>query len=93
MSRYANTSDLTSRVHDHCGIIHFQFILFSLHYITLYCAFTIDLTMILIISVTNVNYNIQIKNITFTKNYVKQLIELIYKATINELFNAVHSEV
>ena len=49
--------------------------------------------MTLIVSVTSVNYNDQIKDITFTKNYVKQLIESIHKATINELFNAVHSEV
>ena len=42
---------------------------------------------------TNVNYNIQIKNITFIKNYIKQLIELIYKMTTSELFNAAHSKV
>ena len=42
---------------------------------------------------TSVNYSIQIKDITFIKNYVKQLIESIYKATVNELFNAVYSEV
>ena len=42
---------------------------------------------------TSVNYNIQIKNITFTKNYIKQLIESIYKTTVNELFNAAHSEI
>ena len=46
-----------------------------------------------IVFVTNVNYNIQIKNITFTKNYVKQLIESTHKATVNELFNAVYSKV
>ena len=28
-----------------------------------------------------------------TKNYIKQLIRLIYKITVNELFNAAHSEV
>ena len=42
---------------------------------------------------TTVNYNIQIKNITFTKKYIEQLIESIYKATMNELFNAAHLEV
>ena len=42
---------------------------------------------------TNVNYNIQIKDITFTKNYVKQLIESTHKAIMNELFNAAHSKV
>ena len=42
---------------------------------------------------TNVNYNIQIEDIIFTKNYIKQLIELIHKMTMNELFNAAHSEV
>ena len=41
----------------------------------------------------NINYNIQIKDITFTKNYIKQLIESIYKATVSELFNAAHSKV
>ena len=46
-----------------------------------------------IVFMTNVNYNIQIKDITFTKNYIKQLIESIHKATMNELFNAVHSEI
>ena len=46
-----------------------------------------------IVFVTNVNYNIQIKDITFIKSYVKQLIESIHKATVNELFNAAHSEV
>ena len=49
--------------------------------------------MISIVFKTNVNYNIQIKNITFTKNYVKQLIESTHKATVNELFNAAHSKV
>ena len=49
--------------------------------------------MILIVSVTSVNYNIQVKDITFTKNYVKQLIEPIYKATVSKLFNVAHSEV
>ena len=49
--------------------------------------------MILIVFVTNVNYNIQIKDITFTKNYIKQLIESIHKTTVNELFNVAHSEV
>ena len=42
---------------------------------------------------TSVNYNIQIKDIIFIKNYIKQLIESIYKATVNELFNAAHSEI
>ena len=46
-----------------------------------------------IILVASVNYNIQIKNITFVKNYIEQLIELIYKTTVNEQFNAAHSEV
>ena len=46
-----------------------------------------------IILMTNINYNIQIKNITFTKNYIKQLIESIYKMIMNELFNAAHSKV
>ena len=46
-----------------------------------------------IVFVTNINYNIQIKDIIFTKNYVEQLIESIHKATVNELFNAAHSEV
>ena len=49
--------------------------------------------MISIIFVTNINYNIQIKDITFTKNYVKRLIESIHKATMNELFNAAHLKV
>ena len=49
--------------------------------------------MISIVFMTNVNYNIQAKNIIFTKNYVKQLIESTHKAIINELFNAAHSEV
>ena len=49
--------------------------------------------MTLIVFVTNVNYNIQIKDITFTKNYVKQLIESIYKVIVNELFDIVHSKV
>ena len=49
--------------------------------------------MISIVFMTNVNYNIQIKNITFIKNHVKQLIESIHKTTVNELFNATHSEV
>ena len=48
--------------------------------------------MISIIFMTNVNYNIQIKNIIFIKNYVKQLIESIYKAIMNELFNAAYSK-
>ena len=42
---------------------------------------------------TNIYYNTQIKDITFTKNYVKQLIESIYKTTVSKLFNAAHSEV
>ena len=42
---------------------------------------------------TNVNDNIQIKDITFTKNYVEQLIESIYKTTMSELFNAAHSKI
>ena len=46
-----------------------------------------------IVFITNVNYNIQIKDITFIKNYVEQLIESIYKATVNKLFNAAHSKV
>ena len=46
-----------------------------------------------IVFVTNVNYNIHIKDITFTKNYVKQLIEPIHKTIMNELFNAAYSEV
>ena len=45
-----------------------------------------------IVLVTSVNYNIQIKNITFIKNYVEQLIESIHKATVNELFNVAHSK-
>ena len=49
--------------------------------------------MISIVFVTSVNYNIQIKDITFIKNYIKQLIELIYKVTMNELFNAAHSKI
>ena len=49
--------------------------------------------MILIVLVTNVNYTIQIKDITFIKSYVKQLIESIHKTTVNNLFNAVHSEI
>ena len=49
--------------------------------------------MISIIFMTNVNYNIQIKNITFTKNYIKQLIELIHKTIVNELLNPTHSKV
>ena len=44
--------------------------------------------MISIISVTSVNYNIQIKNVIFIKSHVKQLIESIYKTTVSELFNA-----
>ena len=46
-----------------------------------------------IISVTNVNYNIQIKDIILIKSYVEQLIESIHKATVSELSNAVHSEI
>ena len=46
-----------------------------------------------IVFMTNVNYNIQIKDITFAKNYIKQLIESIYKTTVNELFNTAHSKV
>ena len=46
-----------------------------------------------IVSVTNVNYNIQIKNIIFTKNYVEQLIESLHKATVNKLFNVIRSEI
>ena len=46
-----------------------------------------------IIFMTNVNYNIQVKDIIFTKNYIKQLIESIHKATMNELYNAAHSKV
>ena len=46
-----------------------------------------------IVFVTNVNYNIQVKDITFTKNYIKQLIESIHKRIINELFNAAHSKI
>ena len=42
---------------------------------------------------TSVNYNIQIKDITFTKNYIEQLIESIHKATVSELFNAAYSKV
>ena len=49
--------------------------------------------MTLIVFMININYNIQIQNITFTKNYVKQLIESIHKVTMSELFNAAHSEV
>ena len=49
--------------------------------------------MISIVSVTNVNYNIQIKDITFIKNYIKQLIESIHKTTVNELFNVAYSEI
>ena len=49
--------------------------------------------MISIVFMTNVNYNIQIKDITFIKNHVKQLIESIHKTTVNELFNTAHSEV
>ena len=49
--------------------------------------------MTLIVFVTNVNYNSQIKNITFTKNYINQLIRSIYKVTVSELFNATHSEI
>ena len=49
--------------------------------------------MISIVFVTNDNYNIQIKNITFIKSYVKQLIESIYKTTISKLFNAAHVKV
>ena len=46
-----------------------------------------------IVFMTSVNYNIQVKNIIFTKNYVKQLIESTHKATMNELFDAAHSKV
>ena len=46
-----------------------------------------------IVFITNINYNIQIKDITFIKTHIKQLIESIYKATVSELFNAVHSKV
>ena len=46
-----------------------------------------------IVFVTNVNYNIQIKDITFIKNYIKQFIESIHKATMNKLFNAAHLEI
>ena len=46
-----------------------------------------------IVFVTNVNYNIQIKNTTFIKNYMKQLIESIHKAIVSKLFNAIHSEI
>ena len=42
---------------------------------------------------TSINYNIQIKNITFIKSYVKQLIESIHKMTMSELFNTAHSEI
>ena len=52
-----------------------------------------SLAMTSIIFMTNVNYNIQIKDITFTKNYIKQLIESIHKTTVSELFNAAHSKV
>ena len=46
-----------------------------------------------IVFMTNVNYNIQVKNIIFTKNYIEQLIESIHKTTMSELFNAAHSKV
>ena len=46
-----------------------------------------------IIFVTNVNYNIQIKDITFVKNYIEQLIRSIHKMIMNELFNAAHLKV
>ena len=49
--------------------------------------------MTLIIFMTNVNYNIQIKDITFIKNYINQLIESIHKATVSELFNIAYSKV
>ena len=49
--------------------------------------------MISIVSVTNINYNIQIKDIIFIKSYVKKLIESTRKATVNELFNIAHSKV
>ena len=49
--------------------------------------------MILIVFVISVNYNIQIKNITFIKSYIKQLIESIHKATVNKLFNVAYSKV
>ena len=43
--------------------------------------------------VTNINYNIQIKNITFIKNYAEQLIESIHKTIVNKLFNVAHSKI
>ena len=49
--------------------------------------------IISIVFVINVNYKIQIKNIIFTNNYVKQLIESVYKATVKELFNIAYSKV
>ena len=52
-----------------------------------------NFAMTSIVFMTNVNYNLQVKNITFTKNYIEQLIELIYKATVSELFNIAHSKV
>ena len=39
--------------------------------------------MILIKFVTDANYNIQIKNIIFTKVYVEKSFNLIYKNIIN----------
>ena len=72
---------------------HFHFILFLLYCVILCCVFIVSLAMTSIVSVTNVNHNIQIKDITFTKSYVEQLIESIHKTIMNELFNAVHSEV
>ena len=49
--------------------------------------------MILIKSVIDANYNIQFKNVIFTKIYVEKLFDLIYKNIVNQLFNAAHRKI
>ena len=49
--------------------------------------------MTLIKSVTDANYNIQIKDVIFTKIYVEKLFDSIHKNIVNQLFNAAHREI
>ena len=49
--------------------------------------------MALVVPVPGLNYEIQAKDVTFTKTYVEQLFGPGHKAIVSQLFAAAHSEV